>query len=80
MEIAQALQHQLEDLRLESRMKYDYHCRLMAGDYPLTIGGGIGQSRLCMRLIETAHIPEAPASLWDVRTLNLCAERGIRLF
>ena len=46
---------------------------------PLTIGGGIGQSRLCMLLMGKAHIGEVQSSIWDEHTINLCQERSVRL-
>ena len=52
---------------------------LLNGELPLTIGGGIGQSRLCMLLIGCAHIGEVQTSLWDEDTLNICAENNIPL-
>jgi len=76
---AQALMRQLRDLGMEDRMRYDYHRHLVEGAYPQTIGGGIGQSRLCMLLIGTAHIGEVQASLWDEQTQRACAAHGIRL-
>ena len=52
---------------------------LLAGELPLTMGGGIGQSRLCMLLIGTAHIGEVQVSLWDEETRRVCEEKGILL-
>ena len=52
---------------------------LLAGELPLTMGGGIGQSRLCMLLIGTAHIGEVQVSLWDEETHRVCEEHGVRL-
>ena len=52
---------------------------LLNGELPLTIGGGIGQSRLCMLLIGTCHIGEVQASIWDVETMKKCEEAGIIL-
>lgn len=52
---------------------------LLAGEFPLTMGGGIGQSRLCMLMIGTAHIGEVQVSLWDDDTLKTCADAGILL-
>ena len=52
---------------------------LLQGELPLTIGGGIGQSRLCMLLLGKAHVGEVQASLWDEETQRLCKEAGIVL-
>ena len=52
---------------------------LLGGELPLTMGGGIGQSRLCMLLIGTAHIGEVQASLWDADTRRLCEDAGVLL-
>jgi aspartate--ammonia ligase len=52
---------------------------LLEGKLPLTIGGGIGQSRLCMLLIGCAHIGEVQTSMWDEDTLRICKEAGIPL-
>ena len=72
----------LEQLRKdnkEDRLSLDYHKSLMNGELPQTIGGGIGQSRLCMLLMGCAHIGEVQASLWDKETLHECKERGIEI-
>ena len=52
---------------------------LLAGELPLTIGGGIGQSRLCMLLLQKAHIGEVQVSVWDERTIAGCQAAGIAL-
>ena len=52
---------------------------LLAGELPLTIGGGIGQSRLSMLLLGKAHIGEVQASVWPEDTQKLCAQRGVML-
>ena len=52
---------------------------LLAGRLPLTIGGGIGQSRLCMLLLGKAHIGEVQSSIWDADTLRKSREAGITL-
>ena len=52
---------------------------LLNGELPLTIGGGIGQSRLCMLMIGCAHIGEVQSSLWDEETLRACRDAGIML-
>ena len=52
---------------------------LLNGELPLTIGGGIGQSRLCMLMIGTCHIGEVQSSLWDENTQKACKDAGIML-
>ena len=74
-----ALLSQLEERGLEERAKLPFHRRLLNGELPLTIGGGIGQSRLCMLLLGTAHIGEVQASIWDEETLRVCREKGVHL-
>ncbi|WP_018658912.1 aspartate--ammonia ligase [Allofustis seminis] len=73
------LLEQLEDAGRLERRHHPYHQKLLAGQLPLTIGGGIGQSRLCMLLIGTAHIGEVQASLWDESTRNICKKNNIPL-
>ena len=53
--------------------------RVLNGELPYTIGGGIGQSRLCMLLLGSAHIGEVQASVWDEATREVCAKAGIPL-
>lgn len=76
---AESLAKQLKELDTEDRMKYDYHKMIANGTLPLTIGGGIGQSRLCMFLLEKAHIGEVQSSLWPDEMSAKCAEKGIVL-
>ena len=52
---------------------------LLDGELPLTMGGGIGQSRVSMLLLGKAHIGEVQSSLWDKQNLELCRQAGIRL-
>lgn len=61
------------------RAALKYHAALLKGELPQTIGGGIGQSRLCMLLLEKAHIGEVHASAWDKETQELCGKNGIKL-
>lgn len=76
---ANALQKQLKELGAEDRNKYAYHKMIAEGTLPLTIGGGIGQSRLCMYMLEKAHIGEVQSSLWPDEMSKKCAENGIVL-
>jgi aspartate--ammonia ligase len=76
---AEALSRQLKIRGAEDRMKYEYHKGVASGKLPLTIGGGIGQSRLCLLLLEKMHIGEVQSSIWPEETRRLCAEHGINL-
>ncbi len=76
---ADSLKEQLKKAGCEWRQGLEFHKRLLAGELPLTIGGGIGQSRLCMLLLGKAHIGEVQVSVWDSDTLKACAEAGIPL-
>jgi len=63
----------------DDRRKLTYHKMLLNGELPLTIGGGIGQSRLCMLMLGKAHIGEVQSSIWDAATIAACREAGIVL-
>ncbi len=76
---AQSLTSQLKECGAEDRMQYKYHQMIADGTLPLTIGGGIGQSRLCMLLLEKAHIGEVQSSVWPEDMVEKCAENGITL-
>ena len=75
----ESLARQLKLANCEKRRELPFHKMLLAGELPLTIGGGIGQSRLCMLMIGCAHIGEVQCSLWDEETLTRCSEAGIPL-
>ena len=75
----ESLDKQLYLAGCDSRRELPFHKMLLNGELPLTIGGGIGQSRLCMLLLGKAHIGEVQASLWDEETKRLCKEAGIVL-
>ena len=74
-----ALDRQLRERGCDDRRKLPFHQMLLNGQLPPSIGGGIGQSRLCMLLIGTCHIGEVQASLWDKGTLEACEKAGITL-
>ncbi len=61
------------------RRELPFHKMLLAGELPLTMGGGIGQSRLCMLMIGCCHIGEVQVSLWDEETVAACEKAGVRL-
>ncbi len=74
-----SLLRQLEQSGNMARASLPYHRALLSGELPLTVGGGIGQSRLCMVLLHKAHIGEVQASIWDDASVEWCAENGIEL-
>jgi len=76
---AESLERQLKLAKCEERMYLPFHRMLLNDELPLTIGGGIGQSRLCMLMMQNAHIGEVQASIWDAETLRVCDEAGIML-
>ena len=75
----ESLRRQLALAGCPERAKLPFHEMLLNGKLPLTIGGGIGQSRLCMVLLHKAHIGEVQASIWDDETLKACAADAITL-
>ena len=76
---AESLDEQLTLAGCDHRRPLEYHRMLLNGELPLTIGGGIGQSRLCMLLLGKAHIGEVQSSIWDTRTHRVCREAGVTL-
>ena len=75
----ESLKYQLRERGCEERSSLPFHKMLLAGELPLTVGGGIGQSRLCMLMMGCAHIGEVQSSIWDEATRKGCAEAGIKL-
>ncbi len=75
----EALDRQLRLSGHDERRELPYHKALLNGELPLTIGGGIGQSRLSMLLLGKAHIGEVQASIWDDDTISTCAAAGVML-
>lgn len=76
---AESLARQLKTAGCEERAALPFHKMLLNDELPLTIGGGIGQSRLCMLLMQTAHIGEVQVSVWDDKTMSECEKAGIML-
>ena len=74
-----SLAEQLKKAGCEGRSELPFHKALLAGELPLTIGGGIGQSRVCMLLLGKAHIGEVQCSLWDKKTLEACENAGVQI-
>ena len=75
----ESLREQLALCNASARERLAFHRRLLAGELPLSIGGGIGQSRLCMLYLQKAHIGEIQASIWPESMRASCAAAGIRL-
>ncbi len=75
----EALNRQLRLENKEERKELYFHKKLLNGELPLTIGGGIGQSRLCMVLLHKAHIGEIQASIWPEKMREECAKRNMPL-
>ena len=76
---AKALDYQLTVAGCDDRRELPFHKMLLSNELPLTIGGGIGQSRLCMLMMGCAHIGEVQSSIWDEETVALCEKAGIPL-
>ena len=76
---AESLARQLKEAGCEERRELPFHKALLNGQLPLTIGGGIGQSRLCMLMLGCAHIGEVQSGVWDDETMKRCREAGIML-
>lgn len=74
-----ALVRQLAEAGCPERAKLPFHRALLNGELPYTIGGGIGQSRMCMFFLRKAHIGEVQSSFWDAETHRQCAENQIYL-
>ena len=74
-----ALLRQIEKAQKQERLEYTFHKSILSGDLPLTIGGGIGQSRLCQLLLGRAHIGEVQSSYWDKDTIEECKKQKIEL-
>ena len=75
----ESLDRQLTLADCNERRELPFHKMLLNGELPLTMGGGIGQSRLCMLMLGTCHTGEAQASLWDKETIEACEKAGITL-
>jgi len=72
-----SLEEQLKESNEEYKKEFSYHKMILNKQLPYTIGGGIGESRLCMLLMNKAHIGEVQSSIWDDNTLRICKEKGI---
>lgn len=76
---ADSLKQQLAMRNAEERLQFNFHRSLVNGELPASIGGGIGQSRLCMFLLQKAHIGEVQASIWPEEQIEQCRAAGIEL-
>lgn len=74
-----SMDEQLTKAGCDNRRNLPFHKMILEGKLPLTIGGGIGQSRICMLLLGKAHVGEVQASIWDEETLELCKNAGIEI-
>ncbi len=75
----EALKEQLELTNSNERLEYKYHKMLSEGELPYTIGGGIGQSRICMYFLQKAHVGEVQASIWSDEMISACKSANIFL-
>ena len=76
---AESLDRQLTVAGCDDRRSLPFHTMLLKGELPLTIGGGIGQSRLCMLMMGCCHIGEVQSSIWDAETVKACEAAGVPL-
>ena len=76
---AEAMDRQLTLAGCDDRRNLPFHKMLLNDELPLTIGGGIGQSRLCMLLMGCAHVGEVQSSIWDAQTVSVCEAAGVPL-
>ena len=75
----ESLKYQLDVANCNDRKELDYHKSLLNGELPYTIGGGIGQSRICMYFLNKAHIGEVQVGVWPDDIIRKCSQSGIHL-
>lgn len=75
---SKSLESQLKHCKKESYMKFEYHQMISSESLPFTIGGGIGQSRLCMFMLKKLHIGEVQSSVWPKEVYEICNQFGIK--
>ena len=73
------MKEQLEKANCMDRAELPFQKAILNKELPYTIGGGIGQSRLCMFFLRKAHIGEVQSSLWPQSTVEMCESRGVHL-
>ena len=76
---ATSMKNQLIEANVPEKMNLEFHKSVLSDELPLSIGGGIGQSRLCMLLLGRIHIGEVQSSYWDKENLDFCKKNGIEL-
>jgi aspartate--ammonia ligase len=76
---AKALEEQLKKAGCEERKNLPFQKAILNDELPFTIGGGIGQSRICMFFLRKAHIGEVQSSLWPEDVAKACADKGVQL-
>lgn len=74
-----AMKEQLEKAGCTERAELPFHKAILNGELPYTIGGGIGQSRICMFFLRKAHIGEVQCSLWPEEVMKMAEEKGLQL-
>ena len=74
-----SLKEQLAKAHCENRAELSFHRMLLEGQLPLTMGGGIGQSRICMLMLNKVHIGEVQAAIWSDEMIDACEARGVHL-
>lgn len=75
----ESLEKQLKLAGAEAKKSLEFHKKLLAGELPYTVGGGIGQSRICLFFLDKVHIGEVQASLWSKEVLEECKSKNITL-
>ena len=75
----ESLDKQLKLANCDNRRSFEFHSMLLDGKLPYTIGGGIGQSRLSLLLLEKAHVGEVQVSIWDEQTIKECRDKNVNL-
>ena len=75
----ESLDYQLRVSDNDFRREFEFHKMLLNDELPFTVGGGIGQSRICMFFLNKAHIGEVQSSVWDEKNLKVCRENAINL-
>lgn len=76
---AQSIKEQCKERDVEEKLQHDYHQKIVKGKMPFTIGGGIGQSRLTMLLLNKKHIGEVQATVWPKSVIGYCKDNKIKL-
>ena len=75
----EALDEQLRKAGCDDRRKFLFHKLLLEDKLPLTMGGGVGQSRVCMLLLGKAHVGQVQVSVWDDETMEICKKADVTL-